>query len=202
MKMNEIITSRTTAIFVALAIVLSGVVSCRRVSDSGRNEEPKRKVIRKVERSRPLSGPHQVGPWSAIEQDKFGRLLQEYLGTPYQGTSKYQAGIDCSRFTSEVYRRFDDLRLPRVARDQARSGQSVSRSHLRYGDLVFFAIGGKTVSHVGIYIGDESFIHASSSRGVVIDKLGSSYWRKYYHSARRVVFLQESKSTRSKSKSH
>ncbi len=188
----------TTVIVTVLALALTGVVSCRRVSDSGRNEEPKRKVMRKQTPASPLSGPYSIGPWSTTEQDKFGRLLQEYLGAPYQGASKYQEGLDCSRFTSEVYRRYNGLRLPRVARDQAGAGELVTRSHLRYGDLVFFAIGGKTVSHVGIYVGDERFIHASSSRGVVIAKLGASYWRKYYHSARRVVFVEESKSKSSK----
>ncbi len=197
-------------LFVVLAFVLGGSVSCRRVAKSypeeSRPQEPRRTQRNKTSgkktsgsnTSGKLAGPFAVSNWSTVELEKFGRILQEYIGTPYQGTSKYQVGIDCSRFTSEVFRRHEGLRLPRVARDQARSGLAVSRSHIQYGDLVFFAIGGKTVSHVGIYVGDNSFIHASSSRGVVIDKLDSSYWRKYYHSARRVVHADL---PRSKSKS-
>lgn len=177
------------ALVAVAGLALLSVVSCRRVASTSRPEEPTKQRERHV--SAQLIGPFDVGPWDTTEREKFGRLLQEYLGTPYQGASEYQEGIDCSRFTSEVYRRYDGLRLPRVARDQAQTGQEISRSHVRYGDLVFFAIGGKRVSHVGIYVGDNHFIHASSSRGVVIDDMNTSYWRKYYHSARRVVFTDK-----------
>lgn len=181
---------KSSAVVVVLGVTLLFSVSCRRVTDTISPEEPSRQQ-RKHHGNTQVIGPFDIGPWDSTEREKFGRLLQEYLGTPYQGASQYQEGIDCSRFTSEVYRRYNGLRLPRVARDQAHSGEEVSRSHIRYGDLVFFAIGGKRVSHVGIYVGDNHFIHASSSRGVVIDDMSASYWRKYYHSARRVVFTDK-----------
>ncbi len=194
-------TWKSYALVAVAGLALLSAGSCRKVSDTSHPEEPaKQRQQKKRHVSAQLVGPFDVGPWDTTEREKFGRLLQEYLGTPYQGASEYQEGIDCSRFTSEVYRRYDGLRLPRVARDQAQTGQEVSRSHIRYGDLVFFAIGGKRVSHVGIYVGDNHFIHASSSRGVVIDDMNTSYWRKYYHSARRVVFTDKERKRKTKGK--
>ncbi|HSG99025.1 MAG TPA: NlpC/P60 family protein, partial [candidate division Zixibacteria bacterium] len=125
--------------------------------------------------------------WNSDAYEELGRILQRFLGVPYKGNSRYQAGIDCSRFTAEVYQEFDGRKLPRIASEQARLGAAVSRSGLEYGDLVFFKIGGGSVSHVGIYVGDGNFIHASESRGVVIDSLADSYWSKHFHSARRLV---------------
>lgn len=118
---------------------------------------------------------------------KFGLILQSYLGKPYKGTSKYDPGLDCSSFTGEVFRKYNKTILPRTAKEQYKEGKEVHYHYLKYGDLVFFKTDGRTVSHVGIYIGENRFIHASSSRGVIISSMREKYWADCYFGARRVI---------------
>ena len=102
----------------------------------------------------------------------------------YGGTSR--GGFDCSGFTSYVYSRLG-VRLPHSSSAQFGCGRPVSRGDLKPGDLVFFGRGGRYVGHVGIYVGDNRFVHASNpSRGVVVDSMGSAYYARNYRGARRV----------------
>ena len=118
---------------------------------------------------------------------EFGLILREYLGKPYKGKSKYAQGLDCSMFTSAVYKEFNGTVLPRKSADQAKEGKDVPARRLSYGDLVFFKIERGKISHVGIYIGESQFIHASESRGVVIDRMNEKYWADSFAGARRIL---------------
>ena len=118
---------------------------------------------------------------------KLGRILQGYLGKPYAGSSRYDPGLDCSLFTGEVFNKFVKLKLPRTAKEQFKSGKQVQRGDLQFGDLVFFNTDGKKISHVGIYVGHDEFIHASSSNGIIISKLGEDYWSKRFLGARSIL---------------
>lgn len=133
---------------------------------------------------------------AAAESGKNGRFSKEsiiqvakkYLGTPYKfGGNDLITGIDCSGYVKKVFSRFN-VNLPRTARDiYYRSGESVKKSELDTGDLVFFTTYAKFPSHVGIYIGNDEFIHASSaSRKVTIDSINKQYYRKRYIGAKRV----------------
>jgi len=118
---------------------------------------------------------------------RLASILQEYLGKPYKGTSKYEEGLDCSHFTQTVFKRFDNIKIPRMAADQYKAGKQVQYRQLRYGDLVFFRTVGRKISHVGIYLGNSRFIHVSSSNGVIISGLNEKYWADKYAGARRVL---------------
>lgn len=118
---------------------------------------------------------------------KFGQILQGYLGKPYAGSSRYEPGLDCSLFTGEVFKKFAKLKLPRTAEQQFSTGKPVDRRKLQFGDLVFFNTDGKKVSHVGVYVGHNEFIHASSSSGVMISNLGEKYWSQRYLGARAIL---------------
>lgn len=120
------------------------------------------------------------------ENLRLGEILQSYLGKPYKGKSKYEEGLDCSHFTSSVFRKFNRIELPRTAADQFKAGVEVHFNHLRYGDLVFYKTTRKAISHVGIYVGNRRFIHASSSKGVIISGMDEKYWSERYVGARRV----------------
>jgi len=99
-----------------------------------------------------------------------------------------RSGIDCSGLTSQIYRKVTGIALPRTTSDQSHCGNSVSRRDLRPGDLIFFiSLQGKVVNHVGIYLGDEKFVHASPAKGVVMSSLLSDYYVKRYHGARRII---------------
>lgn len=118
---------------------------------------------------------------------RFGRILQGYLGKPYAGRSKYDSGLDCSLFTGEVFKKYAKIQLPRKSEDQFQSGAPVKGNDLQFGDLVFFQTDGSGISHVGVYVGYNEFIHASSSSGVILSSMGEKYWAKRFVGARRVL---------------
>ena len=114
---------------------------------------------------------------------------KQYLGYRYvSGGSSPSTGFDCSGFTSYIYKHFG-ISLSRTSGGQSSNGTAVPKSSLQAGDLVIFNNSGNTkVGHVGIYIGGNSFIHASTtSTGVIISSLSESYYAKRYVSARRVL---------------
>lgn len=112
---------------------------------------------------------------------------QRYLGVRYRYGGTSRAGFDCSGFVGYVYRSVG-VKLPRTSSEQSRVGTYVSKSNLSPGDLVFFKTNrGTRINHVGIYIGDSKFIHASSGRGHVrIDTLSGGYYDRRFATARRV----------------
>ena len=117
------------------------------------------------------------------------RIIQfsmQYLGVPYVFGGTTANGFDCSGFTRHVYRAIG-LNLPRTADDQFEFGRPVAYSRLQPGDMVFFTTYASGASHSGIYIGDGKFISATSSRGIAIDSMNSSYWGQRYVGARRVM---------------
>ena len=115
-------------------------------------------------------------------------LAKQYLGTPYVLGGNGPSSFDCSGFTKYIYAQFG-YTLNRTATDQLQNGVSVSRSELQPGDLVFFKYNtSKPVSHVGIYIGNGEFIHASTNRYVVqIDQMNTGHYANVYVYARRIL---------------
>jgi len=116
------------------------------------------------------------------------------VGTPYRyGGSSVKTGFDCSGFVGFLFRKEAGLELPRSTRELINlDAPLVKRSELEPGDILFFNNRGRgRVSHAGIYIGDDQFIHASSSRsgGVRVDSLDDRYWRASYMEAKRVLAL-------------
>ena len=116
---------------------------------------------------------------------------KQYLGVKYVYAGASSKGFDCSGYTMYVMKHFG-YNLPHTATGQMGYGTSVAKSALQPGDLVFFCdpsrSGGKAASHVGIYIGSNQFIHASSGGGKVqIDSLSKAYYAKYYVGARRLA---------------
>ena len=116
-------------------------------------------------------------------------FAMQYLGVPYAYGGTSGSGFDCSGFTMYVYSNFG-VSLAHGATPQLNNGTAVSQSELQPGDLVFFFGTYNTssaASHVGIYVGGNQFIHASTSRGVIISSLGESYYANRYLTARRVL---------------
>ena len=95
--------------------------------------------------------------------------------------------MDCSGFTSRVYREASLPSLSRSTRDQFKQGRPVQRDALQFGDLVFFNTTGDSPSHVGLFIEDDVFAHASVSFGVTLSSLQSTYYKQRYIGARRVI---------------
>ncbi|NIP30183.1 MAG: LysM peptidoglycan-binding domain-containing protein [Candidatus Dadabacteria bacterium] len=120
--------------------------------------------------------------------DAIVKVAKRYLGAPYKfGGTSTRTGIDCSAYVKKVYGKFD-VELPRTARDIYKKGRYVRKRDLEEGDLVFFRTYAKFPSHVGIYIGNDKFIHASSAKNqVTITNLNKNYYRKRYIGAKRIA---------------
>jgi len=117
------------------------------------------------------------------------KTSRTFLGVPYLwGGTNAEEGFDCSGLTMTVYR-LNGLDLPRTSVQQFEAGEAVDREELQRGDLVFFATaGGRKVSHVGIYIGGDRFIHAPGrGKRIRVDSLDSSYYAKRYLGARTYI---------------
>jgi cell wall-associated NlpC family hydrolase len=111
------------------------------------------------------------------------------VGTPYRyGGNTPDGGFDCSGLVDYVFRDVAGVALPRSADDISRiEAQEIRRSDLASGDLVFFAHRGRTVSHVGIYVGEGRFVHAPNEGGTVrLDYLDGAYWRDHFSGAKRI----------------
>lgn len=108
------------------------------------------------------------------------------IGTPYRyGGNDRANGFDCSGMVQYVYWSALKVKLPRTARDIAAAARPISKRDLQVGDLVFFNTSGQTFSHMGLYIGQDEFIHAPSSNGVIhTAKLSEPYFSQRFSGAR------------------
>lgn len=122
-----------------------------------------------------------------LEASRLMREISRYMGTPYDYGGVTSEGIDCSGYTMQVYKGSLGTMLPRSSAEQARTGVPVRFEELKFGDLLFFNTTGEPNSHVGIYLGDDLFAHASVSLGVTVSSLESSYYKKRYAGARRII---------------
>lgn len=112
---------------------------------------------------------------------------KKYLGTPYVWGGTSPEGFDCSGYVQYVMMK-NGISIPRTTLQQVETGRSISKNDLQPGDLVFLQNTYREgVSHVGIYIGNNQMIHASSSKGVTVSNLLSTYYMEHYHSARQLI---------------
>lgn len=117
--------------------------------------------------------------------------VDEWYGVRYRTGGNTTSGVDCSGFTVGVYAALYGMAIPRVSRDQYRVSTKLSTTDLAPGDLVFFNTRGSGVSHVGIYLGHNKFIHASVSRGVMVNDLFESYYLQRYIGGGRIENKEE-----------
>ncbi len=107
--------------------------------------------------------------------------IEDWLGTPYRYSGTTRKGVDCSAFVRAVYQETFEHSFHGNSLAYYRASTPVKKEHLEEGDLVFFRINrNKTISHVGVFLGNDKFAHASRSRGVVISDLKSPYYRKHF----------------------
>jgi len=105
--------------------------------------------------------------------------LEKWQGVPYQMGGLSKGGIDCSGFVYMTYKDHFGIELPRTTGQQAKSGQPVNEKVLQAGDLVFFKTG-ILAKHVGIYVENGEFLHASTAKGVMLSRLSDPYWSSHY----------------------
>ena len=114
-------------------------------------------------------------------------FYNDWYGVKYKYGWDSKNGIDCSSFIQKAYEYNFDIVLPRTTDSQAMEGIEIDKSQLEMGDLVFFKTS-STSNHVGIYLEDGKFMHASTSKGVIISYLDNIYFGKYYWKAQRIIY--------------
>lgn len=115
----------------------------------------------------------------------FQTVYQSWKGTPYRLGGTTRSGIDCSAFVQLTYSEVYQQMLPRTTSEQSRLGKPVPFSLAKKGDLIFFRTG-RTMRHVGIYMGNNEFLHASTSQGVVVSSMDAPYWQRAFWQVRRL----------------
>jgi lipoprotein Spr len=123
---------------------------------------------------------------SATSNMKLFNFVHDWVGTPYRFGGSSRKGIDCSAFTKQLYSDVFNLSIRRNSRDIFSMVNPVSKDDLKEGDLVFFKIHSHSISHVGIYLGNNRFAHASS-RGVAISSLDDAYYSRYFYKGGRML---------------
>ncbi|HDM8213878.1 TPA: C40 family peptidase [Vibrio harveyi] len=114
------------------------------------------------------------------------QFYNEWEGTPYRLGGTKKSGIDCSAFVQKAFVEAYKMSLPRTTRQQSKQGVEMSWSDAQQGDLVFFKTKRSTY-HVGIYLGNKQFMHASTSKGVIISRIDNPYWASKFWQVRRVT---------------
>ncbi|MFV0448092.1 MAG: NlpC/P60 family protein [Vibrio sp.] len=120
----------------------------------------------------------------------FFSIYNQWQGVPYRLGGNDKEGIDCSAFVQIAYRDAWQLPLPRTTKSQSKIGENVKYASAQYGDLVFFKTT-KTTNHVGVYLGNLRFMHASTSQGVIISRLDNPYWASKFWQFRRIDNVTE-----------
>lgn len=127
-----------------------------------------------------------VDPFSLESRDKLNNFIQEWWKVSYKWGGDSKNGIDCSAFTRRLFHEVYHVSLPRTSREQYRTGKTIKKSELQAGDLLFFK-NKRGVWHVGMYIIDGFFVHATSRVGVTISHLEKDGYEKRMFSQKRVI---------------
>ncbi|TZF85032.1 glycoside hydrolase [Pedobacter sp. BS3] len=119
-------------------------------------------------------------PERQIRNERLYRFVDDWMGVPYRDNGMDKRGVDCSGFTSILEKEVFNTDVPRIARVMADNVKRKYEDQLEEGDLVFFDFNGKKFSHVGVYLQNNKFVHASSSKGVIISDLKDPWYYKYF----------------------
>lgn len=124
---------------------------------------------------------------SATSNLKLYQFVYDWIGTPYRLGGDTKKGIDCSGFAYQLYDKVFNTVIGSNSRNIFSMVNPIDKDELQEGDLVFFKIKSRSISHMGVYLGDNKFAHASSSRGVMISNLNEPYWKRYYYKSGRLL---------------
>ena len=158
-----------------------------KIKEEEAREDDHKVDIQKVRRKYTSEIKYSNKTPAAINRDRVLLDVVSYLGVPYEYGGTTKEGMDCSAFTERVYEEALGKSIPRSTEGQFLMGNEVKKEELQFGDLVFFNTTGRSPSHVGIYIEDDLFAHASVTYGITFSSLESTYYRTRFICARRIV---------------
>lgn len=177
-KINNENTSIMHAILFKILLILSSIA----IFFSCSPEQHKFKIINATEQT--ISKPKEFD--KNFIKNVILKEFEEWEGTPHKMGGNSKRGIDCSGFAHHMYTELFNINVPRTTKQFFTAGIKINKSQLKPGDLVAF-MPHSYPRHVGIYIGNNKFIHASTSNGVIMSDLGNPYWEKYYVMSRRII---------------
>tara|TARA_Y100001956_G_C4111720_1_gene182781 strand:- start:82 stop:600 length:519 start_codon:yes stop_codon:yes gene_type:complete len=137
-----------------------------------------------------LVSNEQTTPYHAELKASFLDVYKVWQGVPYRLGGTSFNGIDCSAFVQVAFNDAMNFSLPRTTKQQVKVGSKLDYSQAQIGDLAFFKTS-PNVRHVGIYVGNKQFMHASTSKGVIISRLDNPYWASKFWHFRRVISSPE-----------
>jgi lipoprotein Spr len=169
-----------------LIIIALGVSSCRSSKGISKSTETEKSGL-----SRSKKIQNKYARLLNVNDDKIDNInlyvfIDEWYGTPYKYGGKNKNGIDCSNFTSTLYNEVYKKTLTGPSFSIFDQCNVVSKSNLTEGDLVFFKINNDNISHIGVYLQNNKFVHATTKKGVMIDDLDEPYYKKYFYKAGRI----------------
>ena len=123
---------------------------------------------------------------TSVNNPRLYQSIGEWLGTPYKYSGESKKGIDCSGLVNKLYKECYDKELLGCTKDLYKNSERIKLSELQEGDLVFFKIKKKRISHVGIYLGQNRFVHSSLQNGVIVSNLEDPYYKKYFFKGGRI----------------
>ena len=171
----------------ALLVCLLSTVKAQNSKTSSSKLEPKTEVSDPDNLASQFFSQVMGVAVSATSNTKMYQFIYDWLGTPYRLGGDTEKGIDCSGFAYKLYDKTFNTIIGNNSRNIFSMVNPINKTELKEGDLVFFKIGSKSISHVGVYIGDNKFAHASSSKGVMISNLDEPYWQRYFYKGGRIL---------------
>ena len=173
---KNIFLSVFTSILIVFTISISSCRSHKDVStDNSNTNVPKSKKVK--EKYATLLNVDE----SKIDNVKLYSFIDEWYGVPYKYGGKNKSGIDCSNFTSTLYSNIYSKSLNGSSSSIFEQCKTISKNNLEEGDLVFFKIDGDKISHIGVYLQNNKFVHATTKKGVMINDLDQDYYKKYFY---------------------
>lgn len=164
------------------------LVSCHTTKNTTNSSEGKTKSKTKTETGKSTSSSKMKNVAnilgvneSDIKNEKLYQFISAWYGTPYKYGGCDIKGTDCSCLTINLYKEVYKKNLPRTADEIFKSCDKLSSSKVEKGDMVFFKIESKQITHVGVYLKNNKFIHASTKKGVMISDLNEPYFKKYFY---------------------
>jgi len=169
-------------------------ISYSEIADTSQEFDDLPSVEKNAEKSKIVANIEKLKTFNVALTPREKILLEviKFLDTPYQYGGKTEDGMDCSAFTGLVYKNSLAIDLPRSSREQYNAGDSIDKDELKFGDLVFFNTRRRSKpGHVGIFIGENQFVHASRKLGVTVSSLDEVYYKKRYMGARRIDQIEK-----------
>lgn len=173
--------------YILASTLLFNMLSCKHQQTVTKSKDPSSTNPEKSSHSIKKQYAIKLGvSESDIKNEALYQFISEWQGVPYKYAGKDKAGIDCSGLTSTLYLKVYNKTISSNTKALVGEVKKISESDLKEGDLVFFNTNGKSISHVGVYLQNHKFVHASTKKGVMISDMNEPYFKQTYVSSGRV----------------